>query len=146
MTPQPEQELTFVRGSVNNAISRVVVVETIYHQRANNNPISVETRYNRITSEEQPFVRSSKINGVSFFTKGWIDRTSIIYLKNDEPKGSNIHLVFGIVPEDKQVYQSIEIATLRPQETLRLPNANSERFTIYGLGGECRYTLVQFPE
>lgn len=113
--------------------SRIVVVETLYHQPMDgSSPTSVDNRYGRmLETDEQPYTRLMKIDGIwRELDPGWLKAqvetgaVGMLLLRNEEKdKDAIVEVAFGTPP--------VVFSSLPPGESLRLPCVqNLDKFRV----------------
>jgi hypothetical protein len=144
-----------------NNKSRIVIVENVYHQSPNEDPIVVESRFDRwLSTNEQPFIRKMYVEQEwKPLDYGWINNASILVITNEKDKSiavrpthsqqellNNRILEVGIIPtiEDKPRDMHspkldntpIIFTTIPPGESIRInpPNVKSVVIRCQGIG------------
>jgi len=143
---------------------RVVVVESIYHQPANDQPKVVDNSYLcRIDSDEQAYGPRRAEVGEAWqpLDVGWIKCASVMAIRNEEGKFTQT------IPTEDQIAEAeakvIEVgiqdgvpgpmsskvfsfAVLSTQQSLRIPPSNLSNYRIRCVKGTARYSISLFPK
>ena len=92
--------------------ARLTVVETIYHQQGDEGAVSVESKYEHLTEEEEPFKRIYRKVGPegAQLDTGWVENIGLVHLENQSS-----HEVF--LTED---IDNPPISTIPPGCSIRL--------------------------
>lgn len=132
---------------------RISVVEAIYHQSPDEQPMSVESRFEieLASSGEQPYIRTrQKVGGNwSLVETGWAHNPVMIVIKNEEGR-------YTVNPTDEErqnvesrvlhvgIGDEVHMLTIGPRESLRLPIAGGSKVYIRCANYEARYTVYAF--
>lgn len=166
------QPITVSRKKV--PTNRIIVVEMVYHQSTEEQPTAIETRFARwLDSEEQPFIRRSKV-GEEWqpLDTGWIDTAGLILISNVEGTTtiqqqpsqqeqdsltSRVLEIGLITPEpvksNRTMYSPhqgpstliVPFAEIIPGETIRFSPVNLDRMRIRCRNGFGRYSIHVLP-
>ena len=137
--------------------SHLVVVESVYHQPADGQPIVAESRFSRrLRTDEQPYVRWFKVTEEwQSLDHGWLDAAGMLVLKNEE--GTNPQTIpsaeeraeiaakvaeIGLLANDTLV---LLFALLQPGESLRFQPIGIPALVVRCRKGEARCCLHLFP-
>lgn len=149
-----------VPGKKEIPVSRVGVVETIYHIQVNEQPTSVETRYGRILkTDEQPFTRRFKVGPEWIpLPSGWLAEASLLLLSNEgaaEPVRGNptpeqaaqaaamvVDVAFNPCVEK---LDSVPALLIPPGESMRVIPADLKTIRLRCLTGLVKCVLTLFP-
>jgi hypothetical protein len=81
----------------------ISVVETVYHQLTDGQPIAVESRFSRSTeTDEQPYQRKITVTEEwKSIDHGWIEQVGMLHLSNEEG-------VFSVMPTEEEKQEVLE--------------------------------------
>lgn len=129
--------------------SRITVVETIYHISPGDEPVAIQSSYNRVLStDEQPCIRRGKTGKEwARIDSGWVDEPSVVLLQNVDPRANTVTetvsdrtIEVGIVI-GSSVYV---VATILPGESMRFSPSIASAFRIRSVIS-VRYIAAFFP-
>lgn len=136
--------------------SRLVVVESVYHQPADGPPTTATgdiVRFGRdLASDEQPYERHKVVKeSWEPLDCGWIDRCGMLLLRNDEG-----HFAINPTPEQREaaMRRVIELSfdgehsaiSVPPRESCRFYPADAGNIRLRCREGSARYTVHLTPE
>jgi hypothetical protein len=136
--------------------SRLAIVETLYYQQEDAQPISHDHRFSKpISSSEQAYLRLTFVGEEwQKVDTGWVKECSVIIIKNESGKFSKIPtedkkeaeskkvLEISIVPHSSPAFACIIIP---PQESARFTPKEISCLKIRCAKGESRYTIIAVP-
>jgi len=132
--------------------ARIGIVETLYHQLPNTEPMSVQGRYSRWldNADDGPCQMRVKIGNEWTPIKGWIKYAGMIHIRNEEGD-------FRINPTDEERTDAMKriifigvdgckAFKIRPGETFRgEPDGVTEGIELKCEHGTARCTITVFP-
>ena len=131
--------------------TRLTVIETVYYQLSNSQPMSVPVRFTRqIKTDEQPWVRKIQV-GENWqpIDKGWIKNCSMLMLVNEE--GSGLQKV-PTEEERRDISARVVLigndsfcVRVRPGESCRIEPDDFLDANLICMQGKARCTLYIFP-
>lgn len=148
--------------------SRLTVVESVYHQSPNSQPIGVEARYGRLlATDEQPYVRKFTVGPQrQRLPLGWLAGTEenggpgpacvgLLCVANDEGRqrtvmptpeeraSSDARLITLAVAVTESL--SVAFAVVRPGESCRFEPSCAGNLIVWCEQGEVKCTLTALP-
>lgn len=132
--------------------NRLIVVDTVFHQGAMEQPTAAESRFARwLDTDEQPCVRKSKVgqDWKPLCDGGWLTQVGMLLLSNDEGR----FLVVPTPKEEKEMAARIldvaqgetAVARVRPGESLRFEPVDLQGLRLRCQAGVAKYTVTMIP-
>lgn len=120
---------------------QLIVLETVYCTGLNGEGESVESKFARqLNTDEQIWLRKASVGSEwEPLETGWIERASMMVLKNEEPAGGGM-LELGLAAAGHVQ----PISSLPPSTSLRLPPSTLASLRLRG--HNTRYSLWLFPD
>ena len=135
--------------------ANLVVVEQVYHQAVDGEPVISEQRYTRwLASEEQPYVRRLKVGERrQALDVGWIKTAALLTLANQgegsfgggQPSPERKAELASRAVEVGQASSNLPFAIVRPGESLRFEPVDVLALWVRCQAGETRATVTLIP-
>jgi hypothetical protein len=153
-TPTPGNEKLFMPALSPPPKNLMTVVETVYHQVFGEQPVSIESRFEReLASEEQMYQRRKvATEDWQSLDLGWVSDAGTVVIQNTENK------LLQVIPTPEQkaeIAKKIIAVSYNPEsnqefyilsgESIRLHPSHADKLMVRCLSGNAKYTINAIP-